>query len=194
MNTVMNPIMNTVMNPNRPIFFYSKNCKICQYLAENFNINWNNYFDMINIDKKDIRDKILKSKNIKISKIPCILVSNLVNNKIIVNKYEGEIVREWIIRNILQPMANKSLPVNLPPNVNKKESNNKSPVKVPEPKKSNNVKKTNTKEKPDIKSVKQEKKPNSILKKSVSFNISKNTEKIIPNNEDEIKFIDKNEL
>src|SRR5579872_3501247 len=77
-----------------PIFLYSKNCELCQYLANNINIDWFKYFIMIDVDKKDVRNKIINSKNI--------IVNEIVNDKIIVNKYEVPIVKEWIIKNILQ--------------------------------------------------------------------------------------------
>ena len=90
---------------SKPIFFYSKNCPLCQYLAEHFNIDWFQFFQMIDIDKKAVRDKVMRSKNVSITKVPCILVFKLTeDNKTIVNKYEGEIVQQWIVRNILQPL------------------------------------------------------------------------------------------
>lgn len=90
---------------NKPKFFYSRNCQLCKYLAENVSINWDEWFDMICIDSKVIRDKIVNSKNVKINKVPCILVSQLSEkNKTLIHKYEGVIVKEWIIQNIIKPL------------------------------------------------------------------------------------------
>lgn len=155
---------------NKPIFFYSRNCPLCTYFAENINIDWFKYFDMINIDNKKIRDKILSSKNIKINKIPCILTFKNINNNIVIDKYEGEIVEQWIFKNIIN--------INTYVNPNKKNVQNKPIEKI------NQV---------------EIKKPLKPILKKVNFNESKNEKKEFTinkeeNDDDVVSFIDENEL
>src|SRR5277367_6340018 len=118
---------------NKPKFFYSRNCQLCQYLAENININWDQWFDMICIDSKVIRDKITNSKNVRINKVPCILVSQVSDkNKKLIHKYEGEIVKQWIIQNIIKPLNERKK------NENGEESNNSEEESNKEDEQSNN--------------------------------------------------------
>lgn len=171
---------------NKPIFFYSRNCALCTYFAENINIDWFTYFNMINIDNKKVRDKILSSKNIKINKVPCILTFKNVNNNIVIDKYEGEIAKQWILQNIINNTNNISPHLHHPTiNVSSKENDKVLPLQKP-----NESKKIEKK-------IENKKSLKPILKK-VNFDDSKNEQKEFTtnNNEDDeiVSFIDENEL
>jgi len=175
---------------NKPKFFYSRNCQLCQYLAENVNITWNEYFDMVCIDSKEIRDKIVKSKNVKINKVPCILVQQVdEKNKTLIHKYEGEIVREWIIQNILKPLEQnkrKQEPLEEKEEPSKLLKTNKKEQLKPQPKKEEpkqQPKKEEPKKKLPLKSnLKQQ------PKKSVKFDLP------VEEKKEEITFIDEEQL
>lgn len=190
---------------NKPKFFYSRNCQLCQYLAENININWDQWFDMICIDSKVIRDKITNSKNVRINKVPCILVSQVSDkNKTLIHKYEGEIVKQWIVQNIIKPLNDRKKNENDGEESNnegdqsngkeiKKGSNKREIRKGDESNKKSEgsnkkeIKKGEVKKGEEL-NKKEEKKPlKSNLKKTVKFDLPEN-------GKDKVSFIDESEI
>lgn len=170
---------------NKPIFFYSKNCPICRYLAENINIDWYKYFNMINVDNKKIRDKILSSTHIRIKKVPCILSYG--NDNTIINKYEGEIVYQWIIQNIVNSHRREIL--------NKHNNERVSKPTSEQLPKTNNHKISKTENKIENKEI--NKKPIKSILKKVNFDDSKNEKKEFTKNVEEsedVSFIDEDEI
>ena len=79
------------------IFLYSKYSDVCKRLMNqisNYNLFMQTYkVNFVCIDNEKIRERILNSKNIKISKVPCILVGNVTGT---IDTYEGIEAFRWI--------------------------------------------------------------------------------------------------
>src|SRR5579871_801040 len=80
------------------ILLYSNFCNVTKKLKDDYKINWEGIFRLINIDSKNIRDAIVKSKRLKIKATPCLLIIH--DGQLF--KVEGNDVRTWIVKNIIQ--------------------------------------------------------------------------------------------
>lgn len=90
---------------NKPIFIFSRYCELCKYLLNSLKIPWENIFHMITYDNNIIKNRILKSKKVKINELPCIFVIDNGNKSIY--KYEGLKAKEWIEKNLLRGINEK---------------------------------------------------------------------------------------
>jgi len=87
------------------VLLYSRNCKLCRELFSKLAIDWDKYFKMVSVDNKIVRGVITGEKsNIKVNKVPCLLVPKKDGFLL---KYEGPVVKEWILTNILKGKDNK---------------------------------------------------------------------------------------
>jgi len=90
-------------DPEYLVILYSKYSPECQKILQVYNPNLMGYFKLVCIDSAIIRARLAKSKSIQITTVPCVL---LVYPRNKVEKFEGEGVTDWILRQIAQ---------NLPP-------------------------------------------------------------------------------
>ena len=90
-------------DPEYLVILYSKYSPECQKILQVYNPNLMGYFKLVCIDSAMIRARLSKSKSIQITTVPCVL---LVYPRNKVEKFEGEGVTDWILRQIAQ---------NLPP-------------------------------------------------------------------------------
>lgn len=112
---------------SQPILIYSKYCAVSSKLFQELKLPWTSLFKLISIDNTEVRNMIDKSKSVKIKQVPCILIlGNSENGAVNLYKYEGNLVKDWISKNILQkikepsppPPPSKLTPISEPPPVN----------------------------------------------------------------------------
>ena len=78
------------------LFLWSKFSPKCSELIQSIPPECKRFFHFINIDSKSVRENILKSSSVSITKVPCVLVVHIDG---LISTYEGESTIE-IIKNI----------------------------------------------------------------------------------------------
>jgi hypothetical protein len=90
-------------DPEYMVILYSKYSYHCKKILQVYNPELMNYFKLVCIDSSVIRSRLAKSKSIQITTVPSVLLVYPGNK---VERFEGDGVTDWILRQIAQ---------NLPP-------------------------------------------------------------------------------
>lgn len=83
--------------PNNVIVLYSKYSPNCQKILDIYDVSMSSFIKLICIDNEKIRKRFLQSKTIKISTVPCVI---LTYNDGTMEKFEGDNVSDWVIEQI----------------------------------------------------------------------------------------------